>query len=61
MKCLEFNLSFFFFRPGKTLPDNFQKFMDESGEEGVILVSFGTVLKGSNMLPEHKKVLSEFC
>ena len=33
--------------------------MDESGDDGVIFVSFGSVLKASNMAPEHKKILGK--
>ena len=49
-----------FDRPGQKLPDHLQKFMDESGDDGVILVSFGSVLKASNMAPEHKKILGDY-
>jgi hypothetical protein len=48
-----------FFRPGRKLPDHLQKFLDESGEDGVILVSFGSVLKASGMTKEQKDILGE--
>ena len=36
-------------RPGLPLPDPIKAFMDDSGEAGVILVSFGSVLQASQM------------
>jgi hypothetical protein len=33
--------------------------MDESGEDGVILVSFGSVLKASGMTKEQKYILGK--
>ena len=36
-------------RPAAKLPPHIEKFMNESGEDGVILVSFGTVLQASQM------------
>lgn len=39
-------------RPSQALPTDIKRFMDESGEEGVILVSFGTVLRASMMSEE---------
>ena len=32
--------------PAKPLPSELHQFMDETGEDGVILVSFGTVVEG---------------
>ncbi|KAL9988790.1 hypothetical protein ACROYT_G003278 [Oculina patagonica] len=34
--------------PAKPLPDEFEEFMQESGDEGVILVSFGTIMGNIN-------------
>lgn len=34
--------------PAKPLPDDFEEVMQESGNEGVILVSFGTILGNIN-------------
>ena len=32
--------------PAKPLPSELDQFMEETGEDGVILVSFGTVVEG---------------
>jgi len=40
-------------RPPKKLPDDIQKFMDEA-KDGVVYVSFGSVLQGS-LVPQDKK------
>jgi glucuronosyltransferase len=48
-------------RPGKELPSNIKKFIDESGDEGVIFVSFGSILKASQMSDELRiKLTSVF-
>jgi glucuronosyltransferase len=39
-------------RPPKDLPPKIKKFMDESGDEGVIYVSFGSVIQASQMPDE---------
>ena len=46
-------------RAGVKLPDHLQKFMDESGEDGVIFVSFGSVLKAATMSEDQKNALSK--
>ncbi len=42
-------VSFMHCRPSKPLPQEFQAFMDKSLDNGVILVSFGTLEKGQGM------------
>ena len=36
-------------RPAAKLPTHIEKFMNDSGDDGVILVSFGSVLQASQM------------
>ncbi len=48
-------------REAKPLPEKIKKFMDGSGEDGVILVSFGSVLQASQMSEEMRlQLLSVF-
>ncbi len=44
-------------RPPKKLPENLQAFMDSGSEHGVIYVSFGSVLKASQMSEDKRKLL----
>jgi glucuronosyltransferase len=43
---------------GKKLPSYIQKFIDESGDEGVIFVSFGSVLQASEMSDDFRITLT---
>ena len=48
-------------RPPKELPENIKSFIEESGENGVIFVSFGSVLKASTMADSlRQKLLTVF-
>ncbi len=42
-------------KPGKPLPQDLERFIEESGEHGVIFVSFGSVLKSSMMSDNLRK------
>ena len=47
--------------PSKPLPNDLEVILDDSGEDGIIFVSFGTLLKGSNMPVDVKQTfLSTF-
>lgn len=45
-------------RPAQKLPQDIKSFMDASGDDGVILVSFGTVLRASMMSEEMLSTLT---
>ena len=42
--------------PSQPLPNDLECFIDDSGDAGFIIVSFGSLLRGSNMPNELKKV-----
>ncbi|RXG61911.1 UDP-glucuronosyltransferase 2B20 [Armadillidium vulgare] len=46
-------------RPAKPLPKDLQEFIDESGSDGVIYFSLGTVCQGSTIPENFKKILVE--
>ncbi|XP_046388695.1 UDP-glycosyltransferase UGT5-like [Ischnura elegans] len=43
----------------QSLPENLQKFMDESGKDGVILFSMGSVLSGAGFPEEERKIVTQ--
>ena len=42
--------------PSQPLPQDLEVFVNDSGDAGLILVSFGTILRGSNMPGEFRKI-----
>ena len=42
--------------PSQKLADDFEAFVNESGDAGFIIVSFGSILKGSNMPSDIQKI-----